>query len=55
MRSTKLRNEIQGTKAKDVVTEESVTWSGVTEETEGSTGETQISSEGKWPSEEELI
>ena len=43
-------------KQKDTVTEGSMTWAGVTEETEGLTGETQVEKlRDKWPSEEELI
>lgn len=55
MRRATLGNETQGKKTKDVVTEELVTWLGVTEETGGITGEIQVSPEGKWPTEEELI
>lgn len=47
MRRATLRNETQGRKTKDVVTEESVTWPGVTEETGGITGEIQVSPKGK--------
>lgn len=42
-----LRNETQGRKTKDIETEESVTWPGVTEETGAITGEIQVSPEGK--------